>query len=167
MRQYIVLITDGEPNCADPARTSGSDLDNTVRRIEALAAQGVSTFVIGYDLERAHVAGMDRMAQAGATGHSAHIAVTNASELDQALAQIEKAVVNPCSLPLSAPLPANAQFTVRLSGQALPLKQDDANGFTLDAARRVITLQASSCDALKNVGASISVEMVCHPATTN
>jgi hypothetical protein len=42
--KYVLLVTDGEPNCAD------DPVGDTNRAIDALTAQGVKTYVIGYDL---------------------------------------------------------------------------------------------------------------------
>jgi hypothetical protein len=61
---YILLITDGEPNCPDPS--SASDPAYTVSQIQAAATAGIKTFVIGFgQLPSADQAAMNMMADAG------------------------------------------------------------------------------------------------------
>jgi hypothetical protein len=61
---FIVLITDGEPNCPDPP--SANDPDYTVAQIKAAADAKVRTFVIGFGaLPSADQMAMNQMADAG------------------------------------------------------------------------------------------------------
>src|SRR5262249_20287824 len=60
---FILLITDGEPNCADGA---ASEPDYTVSQIKAAADAKVRTFVIGFGaLPTADQMAMNQMADAG------------------------------------------------------------------------------------------------------
>jgi MYXO-CTERM domain-containing protein len=61
---YIMLITDGEPNCPDPS--TATEPAYTVSQIAAAAAAGVKTFVIGFgQLPSADQKAMNDMADAG------------------------------------------------------------------------------------------------------
>src|SRR5438045_6841651 len=61
---YIILITDGEPNCPDPS--SAMEPDYTVAQVQAAATAGVKTFVIGFgQLPSSAQKAMNEMADAG------------------------------------------------------------------------------------------------------
>ncbi len=63
---YIVLVTDGEPNCPGKVGTESSDPAYTVGAIKRAAQKGVKTFVIGFGaLPASGKAAMNLMATAG------------------------------------------------------------------------------------------------------
>jgi uncharacterized protein (TIGR03382 family) len=61
---YMILITDGEPNCPDPA--TAMEPAYTVQQVQNAAAAGIKTFVIGFgQLPSADQKAMNSMADAG------------------------------------------------------------------------------------------------------
>ena len=63
---YIVLVTDGEPNCAGNVGTETSEPAYTIGAIKRAAAAGIKTFVIGFGaLPPTDKAAMNQMAAAG------------------------------------------------------------------------------------------------------
>ena len=65
--RYVLLITDGVPNCAPSYPTPGADaatLAFAVDQVKALLAQGVTTFVIGFG-KNVEASALDKMAAAG------------------------------------------------------------------------------------------------------
>ena len=63
---YIVLVTDGEPNCPGAVGTESTDPEYTIGAIARAADKGIKTFVIGFGaLPAADKAAMNKMAMAG------------------------------------------------------------------------------------------------------
>ena len=86
---YVMLITDGDPNCND-------DVNTTTNAAAALFAAGVKTFVIG--MTGATTANLARFAQAGGTG--SHYMTTNQAQLQAAMTSIAQlATTRPCKNP--------------------------------------------------------------------
>ena len=63
---YILLITDGEPNCAGNVGTEGTDPAYTIGAVKRAAMVGIKTFVIGFGaLPASAKTTMNKMAMAG------------------------------------------------------------------------------------------------------
>jgi hypothetical protein len=83
---HVVLITDGEPNC-------GSTKESTVAAIEALAAAGRKTYVIGVDIQGATVGVMNSFAVAGKPGETTYRAVSSTAQVAQSIRSLLTPVV--------------------------------------------------------------------------
>lgn len=173
---YVVLVTDGAPNC-NPLQSGRSscvctfvdctntptawlgclDADNTVGAVAALAEAGVPTWVIGYDTpELSDV--LDAMAAAGNTGRSTYIPVEDQTTLSSALDGITATLVS-CTFTLSYAPEDPAYVRVMLDGEPVPRHvATDADGgvapspngtFTLTAGR-VVRLEGAACDRLQD-----------------
>ncbi len=96
---YIMLITDGEPNCPDP--DTATDPAYTVAQIGAAATAGIKTFVIGFGaLPSADQAAMNMMADAGgepcmttACGSKHFFAAESDTALDAAIDAISQTII--------------------------------------------------------------------------
>ncbi len=157
--QYVLLVTDGEPNC-------GGDVGDTVKEIEKLAKAGVKTFVIGYEISGRTVGDMDRMAAAGDTGYTKHLAVQNEATLVAALREITGQLAS-CTVVLEEPVADPTYVLVTLNGVGITLNQPDGNGFSVDPEGRIVTILGESCEKLRNpkVGevSQIAVSVECTP----
>jgi Mg-chelatase subunit ChlD len=94
---YIILITDGEPNCPDP--TTAKEPAYTVSQIQAASDAGVKTFVIGFgQLPAADQSAMNMMAQAGGEpcttcGSKKFYAAESDTQLNDAIDAISQQIV--------------------------------------------------------------------------
>jgi hypothetical protein len=86
---YILLITDGEPNCPGHVGTESSDPAYTIGAIARAATKGIKTFVVGFGaLPTADQMAMNQMAMAGGepcTGAACNGQMFYAAESDASL----------------------------------------------------------------------------------
>ncbi|MFT3926406.1 MAG: VWA domain-containing protein [Myxococcales bacterium] len=159
--RYVLLVTDGAPNCADVAASDAPDLENTVKQIEQLAAQGTHTYVIGYNTQADLKPAMDMMAAAGDTGSTEHIAVENQQSLQQALEGILGKATS-CAVRLDkAP---NSRSYVAVTLDQTTLKLDDPNGFSLSMDGRTVTVLGKACEDLAaSSQRTVRVKVACEP----
>jgi Mg-chelatase subunit ChlD len=169
--KYVLLVTDGAPNCTDGLPPSGgmqtatgslepAQVDASITEIKALAKAGVKTYVLGYDTQNeATLKGaLDRMAQAGATGDKEHRAVESQQTLVDQLRKITDLAIT-CDFELDGAVRDSSYVLVKLDGKQLNLGDDD--GWTLSKDRKVVTVQGKSCDLLKQDGHRITVSVEC------
>ncbi|HEX5659030.1 MAG TPA: vWA domain-containing protein [Polyangiales bacterium] len=135
---YVLLVTDGEPQC--PGEPDQSP--RAVEAVTALAQAGIKTYVIGYNLALGADL-MNQMAQAGGTDR--YYEVANQQELSDAFAEVTKDIVK-CEFELSE-VPMDPTFVrVTIDGETVTLNA--ADGWVIDGKK--ITLQSGSCDLLKD-----------------
>jgi hypothetical protein len=152
---YVVLVTDGSPNCAvegDVSFASGGSPEavaQALRAIEAMSRDGIKTFVLGYDTETDPVLKpiLDSLALAGATGDVTHRAVDNEANLTAAFRDITGIAVG-CAFNLSTSPSDPGYVSVNLAGA--PLQPGDANGWSLGPDGRTLSIQGKACDLLAN-----------------
>lgn len=170
--KYILLATDGLPNCPTGCATmsnpndmcsrtdnSGEDQAATQAIGDALNMYGIKTFVIGVgDVSTAQNT-LNNFAMAGGlpqTGAgTAYYAATDATALENALNALVGAVFS-CTVSLSS---APSGFTnVAVSAtdtstnKPVEIPPDPANGWSYDANKQNILLKGTACDKLKNGG---------------
>jgi Mg-chelatase subunit ChlD len=160
--KYVLLVTDGDPNCSgsggnrnvdDAARTQ------TIAAIDALRLAGIKTFVVGYQTANSSfVDQLDRMAQAGGTGLSAHRSVENGDDLAATVAELAKKAVS-CSYQLEAPVADPTRVLVSVGGSPRNREQAD-NGWKLESDQRTVTLVGGACEELQQ-GKVFKVEVKC------
>jgi hypothetical protein len=170
--KYVLLVTDGAPNCSSAASTGGGRggrgfdqqaVDQSVAEIAAMAKDGVKTFVIGYNTksDAQLSAALDRMAQAGGTGDTQHHAIEDGNSLLAEFQKIAGAAAS-CELVLNT-APANPSF-VQVKLDDMQINLNDPNGWTISADRRRITLQGSACAAVAGKERhQVSVHVLCEP----
>jgi von Willebrand factor type A domain len=152
---YVILVTDGSPNCAQEgdvsleAGGSPAAVEQARRAIEAMSQDGIKTFVLGYDTERDPVLKpvLDGLAQAGATGDKTHRAVDNEAGLTAAFRDITRIAVG-CAFNLSTPPLDWDHVSVNLAGA--PLQAGDADGWSLGPDGRTLSIQGKACELLSN-----------------
>jgi Mg-chelatase subunit ChlD len=154
--KFVILVTDGAPNCStgtgggrggagnDPAAVAAS-----VAAIAAMKTDGIKTYVLGYDTQNDPTlkAALDQMAQAGGTGDTEHRAIENEASLTAEFRRIIGGATS-CEFALNTP-PSDPNFVlVQLDGAKLALGA--ADGFTLSADRKRLTVQGSACTKLQS-----------------
>jgi Mg-chelatase subunit ChlD len=153
---YVVLVTDGEPDC--PGTNTLDPVQGSIDAVTALAKAGIKTYVVGYNL----VAGaqlMNQMAQAGGTDK--YFEVENQQDLTDAFHQITADVVK-CDFELDEVPDDPSYVRVTIDGNTVVLNA--ADGWVIDG--KTVTLQAGSCDMLKDGTKHVlQVKVECNPIT--
>ncbi len=157
--KFIVLATDGEPDCDYMKREPKMA---TMNELTMAAAAGIKTFVVGIATQGGpgH-ATLNMMADAGGTarmGDPRYYAANNRQQLIDALKMITTATTN-CVFPLSkAPPTDNA--AVKIDG--VLVMKDPADGWSYGAANMSILLNGTSCARLKmSLKAAVSITFDC------
>jgi len=164
--KYVLLVTDGAPNCTNGSVGLGGQdqaaVSASVSAIQAMAQNGIKTYVLGYDTQKDATlrAVLDQMARAGRTGDTAHRAIENESGLITAFQQITKTALA-CEFALDKPAIDKVYVRVVLDGQQI--RVDDPNGWVLSADRRKVRLQGNACSALSGAGHILNVTVECEP----
>jgi hypothetical protein len=152
---FVVLVTDGEPNCPDA--DTPDPTNNAIEACKALFDASVPVYVIGYEIAATGEGTMNAMAQAGGT--EKYFPVENQADLEAAFDKITKDVVR-CEFELSAE-PADPSYVrVTIDGKTIVLDTDD--GWKIDG--RKITLGGGACNTLKD-GADhlLNANVECEP----
>jgi hypothetical protein len=147
LAHYILLATDGQPNC-DPG-TSGSTtttaVNNTIAAITAAAAPGsdIKTYVIGIGPEAGNLT-----AFALAGGTTDFFPASSPDALTQALTTIVGTVAS-CDFTMAEAPPDPANLGVYLDSTTR-VPRDPSEGFSLAADNVTVTLHGSYCDKIKD-----------------
>jgi von Willebrand factor type A domain len=152
--KFVLLVTDGAPTCpaGQGMETTQADLDASNAAVDALTAQGVRTYVIGYDTTGAGnemlASVLDGFAQRGGTGDTKHRSVEDEASLLVELQRITSAVAS-CTFNLDN-APSRADFVlVKLDGTQINL--NDPDGWRLQGDK-TIELTGKACDSFKSGG---------------
>jgi hypothetical protein len=167
-RKYLLLATDGEPNCLPGAvDQSASDVDGTARAIRSLAEQGVTTFVLGVAVRSSSAAALAVMAQAGGharQGMTAYYTAADATDLEGALDEVARQVAL-CTFDLSPPPPAGATLSLSIGGHTFARNASHVgDGWDVTSAGRAVELYGAACDAIQ-AGGMIEVSYGCGAGT--
>lgn len=158
--QYILLATDGAPNCGiDPATMKRTyTVDDAVGAVKAVAdakAAGIDVFVLGIAIKdpaattdmallKAHQT-LNMMADAGGRARAGEIKyypATNEADIKAAVTEIAAAAVT-CSLSLAQPPPADALSRVDADGMMIP--QSETEGWVFGPEKKSVVLTGTYC----------------------
>lgn len=153
--QYVLFATDGAPNCGgDPPDVDIDTNAETQAAVEALAAAGIHTFVLGFG----GIMGLDSgllndCAQAGleprAGGPPYFYHADDAATLQTALDTIAGGIIVPsCSFQLTSLPPVPDDVAVYFDGVAVPRTPSHQDGWDYYPDDGTITLFGSYCDTL-------------------
>ncbi|MDB4986908.1 MAG: CglB [Myxococcaceae bacterium] len=166
--KYVLLVTDGDPNCSKDYTSSGGANGvappdpvaraETIAAIKKLTEAGVKTYVVGFQTAGTDFASvLDQMAAAGGTGETKHQSVANGDELSTAF-QALAGQASSCTYKLTMQVdPAFVMVTV--AGKARTYK-DGADGWTLGSDKQTVSLTGAACDAAQK-GGVFTVEVEC------
>ena len=168
--KYILLVTDGDPNCsADYMPSVGMNgiapidpvaREETVTAIKNLTEAGVKTFVVGFQTAGTSFADqLDMMAAAGGTGLKAHESVASGADLSTAFQKIAGKAAS-CSYKLSQTV-VPSYVSVTVAGQMRRFN-NAADGWTLGSDKKTIDLTGAACEAAQK-GGVFTVEVNCDP----
>jgi von Willebrand factor type A domain-containing protein len=157
--KYLLLATDGEPNCAGGSLNTadGTGAENAVA---AAYTAGFPTFVVGIATTTVASAttALNGMAVSGGEAQvgaaTQYYAVTDTASLETVLGQIIGKAVS-CTIPLSGVsgnLDKVAVSAKDASGNTIEIMQDPVNGWSYtDANKTAIILNGDACNNLKSV----------------
>jgi hypothetical protein len=148
--KYILLSTDGEPNCG-AGGNSATNVPDTIAAIKEAKDAGFMVYVIGIGPS---VGNLDNFAAAGGTNK--YFPASSPDELTAAFATISKAVVS-CTFALAKTPPDPNNVAVYLDTNLVG--QDSANGWSFGANSTTIVLNGSTCDKVTS-GAAKTVRVL-------
>lgn len=173
--RYVVLVTDGLPNCKGILPTSSggyfANYEDPSDAVTALKDAGIMTFVVGYDIEnlKEYSEGVEHsaktyannMAVAGGTGYQRP--VSSGAELLSELTEITRSVA-PCSFELDA-APRGGEAYVRVSIDETDYAVGDADGWDLEGTRTIALREdGAACKKLRDGGThSVDIVVECEP----
>jgi hypothetical protein len=154
--KYILLATDGEPNCmpgnADPM---ADDADGAVAAVTAAATAGFPVYVVGVGNLPDAQATLNRIATAGGrpqAGATSYYPVSSTDELVAVLTKIGGQIAT-CtfSLPSVPPVPTNVGvYADGDVNKKIPQDTTHTNGWDYGTGMRSIELFGTACDNIKN-----------------
>lgn len=168
--KYLVLATDGQPNCGSNGR-NGDDEAGAIASIAAAATAGISTFVVGVATtgSDAHDT-LNEMAIKG--GHARgdatkYYPVASRDELVSALETITGQIAS-CTFPLSPAPPVPDNVAVEIDGQRVARDNTATNGWSYGPQNSSVILHGALCDGLK-AGTAKNVQILygCPGVTIN
>lgn len=157
--KYLLLATDGEPNCpAGPTTLNTNDDRGAETAVANALTAGFPTFVVGIATtsDPGATAALNAMAVAGgqpqANAATQYYAVTDTASLVTALDAI-LGMATSCKVSLAG-APSNlsnvAVSAQDPSGARVEITQDPTNGWSFDATKANIILNGTACDDLQD-----------------
>jgi hypothetical protein len=148
----VILITDGSPN--DCLSDGANRVEQTVAEAANLAAEGIPTFVLGFDGVNPEI--MQRIADAGdpASGTNRWYSITDLGSIVDALNTIVTRTAS-CTLPVTASGPQQTDPTIAevalvTEGGAArrPVPPGASDGYTVSKGS-IVTIGPSACSGLQ------------------
>ncbi|HJZ87513.1 MAG TPA: vWA domain-containing protein [Polyangia bacterium] len=147
--RYIVLSTDGEPNCSFGV----NDNAGAEQAVTDAANMGIRTFVIGISAGSMADGVLNQMAQNGgearAGGPPYYYSVNNQSDFVNAINAITGQVVS-CTFQLTMQPPDPNMVRVTANGTIVPRDTTHMNGWDFGAGNMSITFYGSWCNMLQS-----------------
>jgi hypothetical protein len=148
--KYMVLVTDGSPNCDSVGGSRLPALEATMKALADAAAAGFKTFVIGMGTGTL-TASLNRLADAGGMPRAVeprYHAAENRADLHAALQAISVAVTS-CVFPLVT-RPLDPDFVgVTVGSTPVPRDLDRIDGWDYVNDGTAIEIYGPACDALE------------------
>ena len=163
--KFILLATDGQPNCATATTLNTDDSAGSEQAVADALAMGIPTFVVGIGNTGA-VATMNRMAIAGGRpkmgGTTSYYQVDDAAALGSALATIVGQTAS-CTFDIGPAPDGTTAKGLGVFGDGAPITMDPANGWSFkDAQMTTIILTGPICDqVLSGTIHDVTVAFVC------
>jgi hypothetical protein len=148
--RYIVLATDGAPTCLGDSAQMRDDT-RAIAAIEAAAAAGFKTYVIGITTAASDNQTLNRMAEAGGTarpGATRYYPAGNRAELTAALDAITASLIT-CIFPLAHRPPDPSFVAVTVGGTQIPRDLSHSQGWDYSNAEGAIQVYGPACESLK------------------
>jgi hypothetical protein len=163
--KFLLLATDGQPNCATANSLNTDDSTGTRQAVADALAAGIPTFVVGIGNTGA-AATLDQVAIAGGRpqtgGATSYYQVNDAAALGSALGTIVGQAAS-CTFNIGVAPDGTTTTGLGVFGDGVKIPMDPANGWSFkDAAMTTIVLNGSICDqVMAGTVHDVSVAFVC------
>jgi hypothetical protein len=155
--KYILLATDGLPNCKPgDSRVTDDDSAGAEAALEAASTAGFNTFVVGIATSDAvSAATLGAMAIAGgeprpAGSDASYYVANDTATLEESLTTIA-ATATPCSFALpAAPAGSTLAISAATSGGSVTIAKDAANGWAYAADMKSVALKGTACASVQS-----------------
>jgi hypothetical protein len=152
--KFVLLATDGEPNCVEGSEDT--TIDDTMAAIDSVTkvrAMGFPTFVIGIATEGGDAdMTLNAMATNGgyplSGGTTQYYSVSTTDDLVTALNRIQVLTMGMCTYPLGTPDEHSDMTKVTVTVDGVSSPKDDPNGWHFDPGMTSITFTGITCDYL-------------------
>ncbi|MEA2700702.1 MAG: hypothetical protein QOI66_4973 [Myxococcales bacterium] len=147
--KYILLATDGEPNCGVSGDQNASDAAAAVSAVRDSVALGIPVFVVGIGNVVDAQATLAAMAVAGGRPQAktpSYYPVSNTADLVSVLGTIG-GLIDSCSFNLGSVPPDPSNVAVTADGTKVPADPTHRNGWDYAAGQTAVQLYGSWCDA--------------------
>jgi hypothetical protein len=155
--KFILLATDGEPNCIPGTfDTQADDQAGAVQAVQAAVTAGFPVFVVGVGNVAPAIATLDMLADAGGrpqAGSTHYYPVNSTADLVSVLKTIGGMIAS-CSFGLGTPPPDPTNVGVYANGNTnMKIAHDPThvNGWDYGAGMKSIVLYGAACDNIKNM----------------
>ena len=151
--RYVLLATDGMPNCGKEQDTDTSA--EALAEVKKLAAAGNKVFVLGFgSIVTGNPGHLNKLATAGGVpntkGPNNFYAASNEKELKAALFNIAGGIIPPqCTYKLKSKPPVPDKVTVTFDGKAVPRTKSNKNGWNYTGGGSEITFFGTYCQKLR------------------
>jgi hypothetical protein len=167
--KFMLLATDGEPNCATTSASSLNmdDATGTDQAVKDALAMGIPTFVVGIGNTNA-AASLNQLAMDGGKpqtgGTTSYYQVNDAAALSTALSTIVGQAAS-CSFNIGTPPDGTTAVGLGVFGDGNKITMDPSNGWSFkDTTMTTIILNGSICDQVMNGTVhDVTVAFVCMP----
>jgi hypothetical protein len=161
--KYLVVATDGLPNCGGSRRGGGGDdAAGAVAAVAAAAKAGIPSFIVGIATagSDAHDTLNEMAIQGGRARADAtkYYPVANKDELVTALGQITGQIAS-CTFPLNPLPPEPDNVRVNVDGAKVDRDTSKAGGWDYGPGNSSVILNGANCEALKS-GAAKNVQIL-------
>jgi hypothetical protein len=163
--RYLVLATDGEPNCGTSSGgrggTGNSDDAAAIKAVADAVAAGFKTFVIGVATGPEAEQVLEKMAVAGGEPRSmapSYYRVTDRADLVTALGTIT-GLVSDCVFRLGQPPPSPMDVAVSVGSTRVTRDPSHTDGWDYGAANASVQFYGAACEQVKN-GAGQNVQII-------
>lgn len=149
--KYIILATDGVPNCAAVGGNNAADDAAAIAAVGAVAAMNIPVFVIGIATDAMATATLNGMAMAGGrpqAGAQQYYLVTSTADLVTVLGTLKGMITRGCTyrLPKVPPSPNNVKVTV--AGAKVERDTTHTMGWDYSPDMMSIVFYGGLCDQL-------------------
>jgi hypothetical protein len=163
--RYLVVATDGEPNCrVDGGRVGARDEPGAIMAVADALRAGLKTFVIGVATGPDAGTTLDQMASAGGmprNGTPLYYPVTSRADLVAAL-DVITALVTDCNFPLATPPPSPDDVAVDVGGTRVSRDPGHTNGWDYGPGGTSVQLHGAACQRVKeSAGQDVHIVFGC------
>jgi von Willebrand factor type A domain len=156
--KYILLATDGEPNCNPDPNNGGNTVPDDAGAVAAVAnayagGSGIPVFVVGIGSLGTAVATLNSMANAGGEAQPAdamgrvYFPADNQAQLEAALAKISGQVLS-CNFTLDSVPPVPSNIVVETQTRTV-IPQSTTNGWSYGPGNMSVIINGTYCDQIK------------------